>query len=78
MAAARHRAYPRLFSPDDQLRYLSAQDLIDCLSSTLIGNSSSIHRWDADRGRFVATDPSGEGRGVKIIIDGMDEVVSDR
>ncbi|KAH8119655.1 Spc98 family-domain-containing protein [Phellopilus nigrolimitatus] len=75
VAAAMHRAQPRLLQDDEKIIYLSTDELLDSLTSTLAGYSSLLHVWDVTLERFV---PAREGnKVVRIILDGMDETVSE-
>ncbi|THH09217.1 hypothetical protein EW145_g2175 [Phellinidium pouzarii] len=75
VAAARHRAQPRLLRLDEKLVYLSTSELLDCLNSTLIGCSSILHIWDPTSERFILALENGES--LRIVLDGMDDTVSE-
>ncbi|KAI5121959.1 hypothetical protein M0805_002030 [Coniferiporia weirii] len=75
VAAARHRAQPRLLRQGEKLVYLSTSELLDYLGSTLIGCSSLLHVWNPTKERFVPA--QGDGETLRIVLDGMDDTVSE-
>ena len=66
-----------MFNPDCEPVYISADDLLEDLKSTLVACSSSLHIWDPTLERFVPIGTTSELEKVVIIV-GMDEVISQR
>ncbi len=76
MSTYENSTRPRIYDPQEVLKHLDAEHLLKNLKSTLVGCSSSLHTWDAEVERFVL---AGAEKGKPIVIlDGMDEVVSER
>lgn len=61
---------------NERLVYLSPGELLKCLSLTLAGDSSPVHTWDASSEKFRTSES--EEREVRVVLDGMDEVVCER
>lgn len=71
-----HSAYPRFLVPNEHLVYLSKEELFECLTTVLLGCSSALQYWERTSERFVSR--SADGKKVRLVLDGMDDVVCER
>ena len=76
-ASARHHLQPRLHDPDVVVIHVTPHVLWENLKMTICGTSSQLHTWDTDTERFVQVGlkPGKQGR---LLVDGKDEVISNR
>ncbi|KAJ7066627.1 gamma-tubulin complex, DGRIP91/SPC98 component protein [Mycena amicta] len=75
VAAARYYVYPRLREPGTELKYLTQQELLAGLKTTVLGLSSPLHTWDAASERFVPLVVQKGARGI-LLLDDKDETLS--
>jgi hypothetical protein len=68
---------PRVKDPSTHVVYTNQKDLFSSLKMTALGNSSVYHSWHADSQCFVQIGVKEGERGL-LLLDGKDEVISDR
>jgi hypothetical protein len=68
---------PRLNDPSTEMIYVTQTELLNALKMTVLGTSSIFHTWDASKERFVQAGIE-EGKQGFLLVDGKDEVVSQR
>ena len=66
-----------MFDPNCEPVYVTAEDLLQDLKSTLVACSSALHIWDPNTERFIPIGSTHDTKKV-LIITGMDEVISQR
>ncbi|KAF5351850.1 hypothetical protein D9756_007722 [Leucocoprinus leucothites] len=76
-ASARYHVQPRMKDSSTHIMYTNQRDLFSSLKMTVLGNTSIYHSWDAALQRFVQARVKEGERGI-LLLDGMDEVISDR
>ncbi|KAI0268619.1 Spc98 family-domain-containing protein [Gloeopeniophorella convolvens] len=72
-AAARYYVNPRLEDPSLHVLHVSMRQLFASIQNVLVGNSSSLYRWDALSETFSL--PFVEGKTTVIVVDGKDETL---
>ena len=69
--------FVRVNDPTVARVYVSQTKLLNALKLTILGTSSVFHTWDASTQRFVQAN-LGEKKNGFLLIDGKDEVISQR
>ena len=69
---------PRLFNPTHSYLYVTQKDLLSSLKTTVLGFSSKFYVWEATSEQFIQTGTEQNSKKGFILIDGKDEVVSER
>ncbi|KAI9442428.1 Spc98 family-domain-containing protein [Lactarius indigo] len=73
-AAARYHVNPRLQDPDLYVLHVGIKDLFASIQNILVGNSSSLYRWDPLSETFVLPTTT-DGKKTFIVVDGKDDLV---
>ncbi|KAG6850437.1 hypothetical protein H0H93_013309 [Arthromyces matolae] len=76
-AAARYHVNLRLRDPMIDMIYVTQSNILHALKMTVLGTSSVYHVWDTKSERFKVAGVD-EGKTGNILIDGKDEVVTQR
>jgi hypothetical protein len=72
-----YSVHPTLRDPSITMLYVTEAELLKALKMTILGISSVFHTWDSSSERFVQAG-IGEGKRGTLMIDGKDEMVSQR
>ena len=69
---------PRVFNPSHSYLYATQNDLLSSLKTTVLGFSSEFYVWEATSERFTQIGTENNLKKGFILVDGKDEVVSER
>jgi len=69
---------PRLFDPTHSYIYVTQKDLLSSLKTTVLGFSSKFYVWEATSEQFIQIETEQNFKKGFMLIDGKDEVVSER
>jgi hypothetical protein len=69
---------PHLFNPMNSYLYVTQKDLLSSLKTTVLGFSSKFYVWEATSEQFIQIGMEQKFKKGFMLIDGKDEVVSER
>jgi len=77
LTPVRQSVNPRLQDPAYQVSHISLRELFVSIQNILVGNSSSLYRWDVLSETFLLP-PTADGKRSFIVVDGKDDKLMQR